>query len=447
MIGKGYPQVFHVTDVAIPEEEVQAKGFGNHQGHVFLAPRGELLLMFRIQDCMWRFFHCARDTATSQPSSEAESMREKFGRLLPTAEVMENAHFGEEACFQVSCKLADTFQRGRLFLVGDAAHTHSPAGGQGMNTGIQDALNLSWKIAAVLKGESSEQWLESYELERRPVAEWVLRTSDAAFYTVTGAGSGDADSVKSRMRSLLRWLVMAGIVLALRVLPSRMLPPPFILDCLYGLSIAYRSSGTVASADAPCPWWRTNRVRAGDRLPDLPCLALFPSNRHRFMKMSLLQIMHPFSTSHQIVLISWRMPQRAALQTAVDTFISCGVPSRVWLYVTTLPRAWPNEISAVQPHEPDLPVTLLTPDPAVSMVGGVLSLSALLQPTGATSKYAGWLMVRPDGYISAVHHDDAQQLWDPSEVTKMLHNLEGTYGMLKPTMQSISLRDDGESIR
>ncbi|MGW5425168.1 FAD-dependent oxidoreductase [Streptomyces sp. NPDC003943] len=76
---------------------------------------------------------------------------------------------------------APAYRSGRVFLAGDAAHVHSPAGGQGMNTGLQDAANLSWKLAAVLRGEASdpEALLDSYQAERHPVGSRVLRSSGA----------------------------------------------------------------------------------------------------------------------------------------------------------------------------------------------------------------------------------------------------------------------------
>ncbi|MDI3390745.1 FAD-dependent monooxygenase [Streptomyces sp. B-S-A8] len=72
-----------------------------------------------------------------------------------------------------------SYRTGRVFLAGDAAHTHSPAGGQGMNTGLQDAANLSWKLAAVLRGRSPEALLDTYQSERHPVGRAVLRSSGA----------------------------------------------------------------------------------------------------------------------------------------------------------------------------------------------------------------------------------------------------------------------------
>ncbi|MEU5186048.1 FAD-dependent monooxygenase [Streptomyces klenkii] len=71
------------------------------------------------------------------------------------------------------------YREGRVFLAGDAAHVHSPAGGLGMNTGLQDAANLSWKLAAVLKGTAPESLLDSYHDERHPVGKLVLRVSGA----------------------------------------------------------------------------------------------------------------------------------------------------------------------------------------------------------------------------------------------------------------------------
>ncbi|GDY33152.1 hypothetical protein GTS_47850 [Gandjariella thermophila] len=79
--------------------------------------------------------------------------------------------------FRVRCRIAHTFRAGRCFLVGDAAHIVSPAGGQGMNIGIQDAVNLGWKLAGVLRGELAEAVLDSYDPERRQVADRVARST------------------------------------------------------------------------------------------------------------------------------------------------------------------------------------------------------------------------------------------------------------------------------
>lgn len=82
--------------------------------------------------------------------------------------------------FRVNCRMVDQYRVGRVFVAGDAAHIHSPAGGQGMNTGIQDAWNLSWKLALAVRGQATQALLDSYHNERHPVAAAVLRGSDTA---------------------------------------------------------------------------------------------------------------------------------------------------------------------------------------------------------------------------------------------------------------------------
>ena len=84
--------------------------------------------------------------------------------------------------FSMNARLADTYRRGRVFLAGDAAHVHPPTGGQGLNTSLQDAYNLGWKLAAVLGG-AEESLLATYEEERRPVAEEVLGLSTRLLHT------------------------------------------------------------------------------------------------------------------------------------------------------------------------------------------------------------------------------------------------------------------------
>ncbi|MBB5076270.1 FAD-dependent monooxygenase [Nonomuraea endophytica] len=76
-------------------------------------------------------------------------------------------------------RLAEPYRKGRILLAGDAAHVHSPIGGQGLNLGIQDAANLGWKLALVVKGQADEDLLDTYTAERRPVAERVLRNTRA----------------------------------------------------------------------------------------------------------------------------------------------------------------------------------------------------------------------------------------------------------------------------
>jgi len=80
------------------------------------------------------------------------------------------------SAFDMSARMADKYQVGRVFIGGDAAHVHPPTGGQGLNTSVQDAYNLGWKLAAVISG-APEKLLATYEEERRPIAAEMLGLS------------------------------------------------------------------------------------------------------------------------------------------------------------------------------------------------------------------------------------------------------------------------------
>jgi 2-polyprenyl-6-methoxyphenol hydroxylase-like FAD-dependent oxidoreductase len=113
-------------------------------------------------------------------------------------------------------RIADSFRRGRVFLAGDAGHIHVPVGGQGMNTGIQDSFNLAWKLAAVINGVAVPALLDSYEDERYPVAEDLLKGTDRGFHLMVqpgdlasfalklfGSGVIALEAVQDRLRRLL----------------------------------------------------------------------------------------------------------------------------------------------------------------------------------------------------------------------------------------------------
>lgn len=90
--------------------------------------------------------------------------------------------------YSVHHRVSEHFRKGQVFLAGDAGHIHSPAGGQGMNTGIGDAMNLSWKLAKVINAEMDGKILASYEEERMPFARRLVSTTDQAFKVMVGDG-------------------------------------------------------------------------------------------------------------------------------------------------------------------------------------------------------------------------------------------------------------------
>jgi len=110
----------------------------------------------------------------------------EFDELVPSIQGEAGTRLTFKACswfstYRIHHRCAERFQDGRCFLLGDAAHVHSPMGGQGMNTGLQDAYNLAWKLALVVKGQADPGLLESYAEERRLVAQRLLGTTDRAF--------------------------------------------------------------------------------------------------------------------------------------------------------------------------------------------------------------------------------------------------------------------------
>ncbi|GAB2825925.1 FAD-dependent oxidoreductase [Lentzea nigeriaca] len=108
-----------------------------------------------------------------------------------------------ESTFRIHRRQAATYRRGNVLLAGDAAHIHSPLGGQGMNTGLGDADNLAWKLALVVQGRASERLLDTYEAERRPVGAQVLASTTPATRLVMGSGV-----VSRTVRDRLLWPVL-----------------------------------------------------------------------------------------------------------------------------------------------------------------------------------------------------------------------------------------------
>lgn len=119
-----------------------------------------------------------RDPENHEPPT-LEEMQEIIQQVAdPCAELSEPRWFNR---FRTGYRFAPRFREGRLFLAGDAGHVHVPLGGQGMNYGIQDAFNLGWKMAAVIKGEAPLALLDSYNEERNPVDEALIHGTDRGF--------------------------------------------------------------------------------------------------------------------------------------------------------------------------------------------------------------------------------------------------------------------------
>ena len=152
--------------------------------------------------------------------------------------------------YHVHHRVTQHFRKGRAFLLGDAAHIHSPAGGQGMNTGIGDAINLAWKLAAVLAGRAPDTLLDSYEAERIGFARRLVATTDRLFSFATAEGR-IADILRTRVAPVL--IPMAAAFDAVR---------EFMFRTVSQITLNYRHGPLCRGA--------AGHVRGGDRLPWAP---------------------------------------------------------------------------------------------------------------------------------------------------------------------------------
>jgi 2-polyprenyl-6-methoxyphenol hydroxylase-like FAD-dependent oxidoreductase len=149
--------------------------------------------------------------------------------------------------YHVHHRVAARFREGRAFLLGDAAHVHSPVGGQGMNTGIGDAVNLAWKLAAVLKGGAADSLLDSYEPERIGFARRLVATTDRVFAFVTDRGP-------------IAWRVRVRVVPLLARFLFQFHPVRrFMFHTVSQIGVKYRESALSEGA--------AGSVKGGDRLP------------------------------------------------------------------------------------------------------------------------------------------------------------------------------------
>ncbi|ARQ70001.1 FAD-dependent monooxygenase [Streptomyces marincola] len=159
-----------------------------------------------------------------------------------------------ETTFRVHARRATEFRRGRVFLAGDAAHVHSPAGGQGMNNGLQDAHNLAWKLAAVLHGHSPAALLDSYGTERAEATRRIVRDTDLHTRALTA---------RTPARVTMRDTAFA------------LLDRSGAADRLYAPVMAGRRLAYAVERDSQLP--ASRRCRARGRLPGVPAPgAVFP---------------------------------------------------------------------------------------------------------------------------------------------------------------------------
>jgi 2-polyprenyl-6-methoxyphenol hydroxylase-like FAD-dependent oxidoreductase len=187
--GGTYKQVFYVADVDASGPSMDG------QLHIDLDEADFLAVFPLAGEGRARLIGTVRD----ERAEHAETLRfeDVSARAIEHLKVtVKQVHWF--STYRVHHRVAEHFRHGRAFLLGDAAHIHSPAGGQGMNTGIGDAINLAWKLAAAIHGHAPDAVLDSYEAERIGFARRLVATTDRVFTFATAEGRV-ADIVRTRL--------------------------------------------------------------------------------------------------------------------------------------------------------------------------------------------------------------------------------------------------------
>lgn len=231
--GGTYEQRFTVADVTSPRGRLASDRVNlnfNDTGFVLLLPLGEPGV-HRLASTF------PPEAAEADRDPDFDEVRRHVDRVFPGGLAL-----GEEhewfSTFRIHSRSVDRFRRGRVFFVGDAAHVHSPVGAQGMNTGVQDAHNLAWKLALVCRKILPEESLETYHRERRPVAETLLKTTDRIFRMI------DRQGVLARTFRVTLFPALAELVARIAPLRRRLAP------AIAQLAIRYPPGPLVPGGDA-----------------------------------------------------------------------------------------------------------------------------------------------------------------------------------------------------
>ena len=243
--GKTYPVSYFMADVEL--DWTVSRG----DVHVWIHEDGMFSAIPMPGERRWRLFvESGKDVEEGATEVTLDLVRrlmaERTGDRVTSAS---NPTWLSE--FRISCRMVDRFSKGRVFLAGDAAHVHSPTGGQGITTGVQDAYNLAWKLEMVLRGAAPASLLNTYTEERLPVVRSVLKTTDQTAGIFLAHG---------RVRQLLRDRVVLPLLRS-RAMQKRLTRRMSQLDQNYrGASLSvHQETGLLKRA----------RVRAGDRTPDV----------------------------------------------------------------------------------------------------------------------------------------------------------------------------------
>ncbi len=233
----------HTYDIAPILADVRLES-PPQDGVTILGEGGAMMVSVPFGDGYWRIAVGHRDHPWTRDEVTVEELSERLTEVLGFDPKPYDARW--LARFKIHQRLADQYRTGRVLLAGDAAHLHSPLGGQGLNLGIQDAVNLGWKLAATLQGWAPAGLLDTYQAERRPQAQKILKATDHATRMATH---------RSPVVSGLRRVVLSGLLGRRRI--NR-----FAGEAISGLRAGYAGRGRPAALGG-------SGLRPGQRVPDL----------------------------------------------------------------------------------------------------------------------------------------------------------------------------------
>ena len=241
--GNTFERLFYVADVRLDWK------YNLDALHVCIAPNGVVGFFPMPGEKRWRIVGAFPE---GHDKDEGEVLYEEIeARIKEEAELeLDITRVDWFSTYKVHTRHVEKFSSGRCFLAGDSAHIHTPAGGQGMNTGIQDAYNLAWKLALVLKGAAAQGVLDTYNEERLPNAKRLLQTTDRMFNLAAGT-----DWLVNVIRTTV-FPPMAKFILSFDVIKKKFFP------LISQIGINYRNS-SLSAHDGDQEF----EIKAGDRMP------------------------------------------------------------------------------------------------------------------------------------------------------------------------------------